>query len=77
LDHRRPFYGDENAALNQFGTPARTQDFGDFAVWVYDRNLLVGLPAYCIPDVAPSMADCPPLSPHLPGAALVDKKAGR
>lgn len=42
----------------QFGSPTQRQDFGRFSVLVYDHNLLAGLPAYCFPGVAPSMAEC-------------------
>jgi hypothetical protein len=34
------------------------QDFRRVTVLIYDRNLLVGLPAYCYPGTAPSMAEC-------------------
>ncbi len=49
-----------DTALRQFGQPVQRRDFGHFAVLVYEHNLLVGLPAYCIPEHVPSMADCPP-----------------
>lgn len=43
----------------QFGPPVDRQAFADAIVLVYDHNLLVDLPAYCVPESAPSMADCP------------------
>ncbi|HET6214451.1 MAG TPA: hypothetical protein VFE14_16415 [Micromonosporaceae bacterium] len=46
------------AAAAQFGPPVERRDFGRVAVLRYDHNLLVGLTAYCVPGVAPSMADC-------------------
>ncbi|WP_117213265.1 hypothetical protein [Allorhizocola rhizosphaerae] len=51
-----------DAALRQFGQPVQRRDFAHFAVLVYGHNLLVGLPAYCVPEHAASMAQCPPLS---------------
>jgi hypothetical protein len=44
--------------IKQFGPPVRRKDFGRYTVLVFDHNLLVGLPALCGPNVAPSMADC-------------------
>ncbi|UWP83132.1 hypothetical protein [Dactylosporangium fulvum] len=54
------------AAETHFGAPAERRDFGRFAVLRYEHNLLVGLPAYCVPDVAANLADCPDLKPRLP-----------
>ncbi len=58
LDQTDPVYGTVDAATAQFGPPVQRRDFGHFAVLVYDHNLLVGLPAYCVPEVRPSMAQC-------------------
>jgi hypothetical protein len=46
------------AAAGQFGQPVERRDFGAVAVLRYDHNLLVGLSAYCVPHVAPSMTQC-------------------
>jgi hypothetical protein len=59
LDLDNPGYGTEANALRQFGTPVERKDFGRFAVLVYGHNLLVDLPAFCVPEVAQRMADCP------------------
>ncbi|HKT04787.1 MAG TPA: hypothetical protein VJT31_35180 [Rugosimonospora sp.] len=60
LDLQDPAYGRLDLALAQFGEPRYRQDFGRFAVLVYDVNLLVGLPALCGGGrTAPSMAECP------------------
>jgi hypothetical protein len=48
----------EEAVLARFGQPVRRQEFGKVTVLIYDHNLLVGLPAYCYPGRAPSMAEC-------------------
>jgi hypothetical protein len=58
LDLSTPVYGTVATATAQFGQPVQRRDFGQVAVLVYDHNLLVGLPAYCVPEVRPSMADC-------------------
>ncbi len=52
--------GDVDVALRQFGSPVRQQVLPTATILVYDRNLLVGLPAHCVPEEAPSMAACPP-----------------
>jgi hypothetical protein len=51
-------YGTVASATAQFGTPVERHDFGRYTVLVYDHNLLVGLPAYCVPEVVARMADC-------------------
>jgi hypothetical protein len=58
LDLTTPVYGTVTTATAQFGPPVERRDFGHFAVLVYDHNLLAGLPAYCVPEVRPTMADC-------------------
>jgi hypothetical protein len=60
LDLRDDGQGTLDAAVKQFGPPRERHDFGSSAVLLYDHNLLVGLPALCGPNVAPSMADCFP-----------------
>jgi hypothetical protein len=50
--------GTEERLLTQFGTPVERRDLGHDVIFVYDKNLLVGLPALCRPLYAPSMADC-------------------
>jgi len=57
VDHKA--YGTVAAATAQFGPPVERHDIGRWTVLVYDHNLLVGLPAYCVPEVVPTMADCP------------------
>lgn len=59
IDLDNPGYGTVAGATRQFGAPVERHDFGRFSVLVYGHNLLVGLPAYCVPEVAPRMADCP------------------
>jgi len=58
LDLTDPVYGTVATATAQFGRPVLRRDFGHVAVLVYDHNLLVGLPAYCLPEVRSSMAEC-------------------
>ncbi|GIH06366.1 hypothetical protein Rhe02_44330 [Rhizocola hellebori] len=60
LDKAHPGMGAEATAIAQFGRPVARHEFSRALVLVYDHNLLVGLPAYCIPGNAPSMAQCPP-----------------
>lgn len=60
LDKQIPGYGSEDVAVAQFGEPVARYEGESVIVLVYDHNLLVGLPAYCIPGNAPSMAECPP-----------------
>ncbi len=60
LDTKLDGFGDEATALRQFGQPARRHVLPTAVILVYDRNLLIGLPAFCVPEEAPTMADCPP-----------------
>ena len=60
LDTMRPGYGTVDSALRQFGEPVERRDFGQFAVLVYDHNLLSNLRAECGTRTAPSMQACPP-----------------
>jgi hypothetical protein len=60
LDTTRPGYGTLDAARRQFGEPVERRDFGQFAVLVYDHNLLTDLRAECGTGIAPSMLACPP-----------------
>lgn len=59
VDTEHPPYGTVAGATAQFGQPVERHDFGRWTVLVYEHNLLVGLPAYCVPEVVPTMADCP------------------
>ena len=58
IDRNHPTYGDLVGPLARFGPPVERHDLKDVTVLIYDRNLLVGLPAYCLPRTAPSMAEC-------------------
>jgi hypothetical protein len=58
IDVKRPEFGTIELAHRQFGPPAQTWTFGQFAVLVYHKNLLDGLPAECGGWLAPSMLDC-------------------
>ena len=58
FDRNDPVAPAEEAVVARFGQPVRRQDFGRVTVLIYDHNLLVGLPAYCFPGRAPSMAEC-------------------
>ncbi|HEX6682695.1 MAG TPA: hypothetical protein VF062_07870 [Candidatus Limnocylindrales bacterium] len=60
LDKGTPAFGTVPMAIEQFGVPVERHEFSGSTVLVYSHNLLVGLPAFCYPDVAPSMAECPP-----------------
>ncbi|MDQ7908837.1 hypothetical protein RB614_30320 [Phytohabitans sp. ZYX-F-186] len=59
LDTRTPGTRSEAVALAQFGAPAQRHEFAGAVVLVYGKDLLVGLPAYCVPQTAPSIAECP------------------
>jgi hypothetical protein len=50
----------ETTALAQFGLPVERHEFSTSTVLVYGHNLLIGLPADCVPQKAASMAQCPP-----------------
>ena len=64
LQLNSPGFFTVDAAIRQFGQPVErvtlpTSSKGNAAVLVYDRNLLIGLPAWCAPGhEAPSMAQC-------------------
>jgi hypothetical protein len=47
LDLRQPVYGNEEAAIAQFGTPTEDREFGRYMVLVFDYNLLDRLGYYC------------------------------
>jgi hypothetical protein len=59
LDTRTPGTRAEAVAVAQFGAPVRRHEFDGAVVLVYGKDLLVGLPAYCVPETAPSIAECP------------------
>jgi hypothetical protein len=59
LDKAHPGMGSEATAVAQFGPPSARHEFSRAILLIYDHNLLVGLPAFCVPDNAPSMAQCP------------------
>ena len=59
VDKRSTTHGTEAGALRQFGQPVARHEFAEATVLVYDRNLLSGLTAYCVPEGAPSIAECP------------------
>jgi hypothetical protein len=58
VDQHYPPYGTEAGAAQSFGPPIARHEVGQYTVLVYDHNLLVGLPAACLPATAPSMAEC-------------------
>ena len=64
LQLNSPGFFTVDAAISQFGQPVGrvtlpTSSKGNATVLVYDRNLLIGLPAWCAPGhEAPSMAQC-------------------
>ena len=64
LQLNSPGFFTVDAAISQFGQPVErvtlpTSSKGNATVLVYDRNLLIGLPAWCAPGhEAPSMAQC-------------------
>ncbi|WP_173081993.1 hypothetical protein [Phytohabitans rumicis] len=59
VDTRNPASRTEAVARAQFGPPVSRHAFDGAVVLVYDRDLLVGLPAYCVPEMAPSIEECP------------------
>jgi hypothetical protein len=73
IDRDEHHYGTVEQAEGQFGRPVQRQDFGRWAVLLYDRNLLVDLPAFCEPKPARTMAECPYLRPRLPASTLFFK----
>jgi hypothetical protein len=72
LDLGFPGYGTPETALAQFDDPTEQRSFGRFVVFLYDRNLLNGLPAFCGPEIAASVALCPTLRPRVPASSLLD-----
>ncbi|HCT79081.1 MAG TPA: hypothetical protein DGT23_21470 [Micromonosporaceae bacterium] len=59
IDRWHTGMGSEATAIAQFGQSVARHDFSRATVFIYDHNLLVGLPAFCMPANAPSMAECP------------------
>jgi hypothetical protein len=58
IDVKRPTFGTVELAIRQFGPPIETKTFDQFAILIYDKNLLAGLPAECGGWLAASMLDC-------------------
>ena len=44
---------------SQPSPPVERREFARAVVLVYDRDLLVGLPAFCVPEMVPHISDCP------------------
>jgi hypothetical protein len=59
VDTRNPSTRTEATARSQFGDPVERHEFDGAVVLVYAHNLLRGLPAYCVPETAPTPAACP------------------
>ncbi|MGN9906816.1 hypothetical protein ACTMTJ_04585 [Phytohabitans sp. LJ34] len=59
LDTRGTGARAEAVAVAQFGQPAERHEFDGAVVLVYGKDLLVGLPAYCVPETVPDIRDCP------------------
>jgi hypothetical protein len=59
LDTRAPGTRAEAVARAQFGAPAQRHQFDGAVVLVYGKDLLVGLPGYCVPETVPDIRDCP------------------
>jgi hypothetical protein len=59
IHENSPAYGTVEGAVKQFGEPVEYAQLGLITILVYDENLLTGLPAWCMPGTAPSMAECP------------------
>jgi hypothetical protein len=59
LDTRTPGTRAEAVARSQFGEPAERHEFDGAVVLVYGKDLLVGLPGYCVPETVPDIRDCP------------------
>ncbi|MFI5907773.1 hypothetical protein [Dactylosporangium sp. NPDC051541] len=47
LEKHRPMYGTESDVATQYGPPVTRQDFPDYVIFVYDRNLLKGFATTC------------------------------
>jgi hypothetical protein len=58
IDRLYPPHGTEAGAVASFGEPKERHDIGRHTILVYDHNLLVDLPADCVPGHSRSMADC-------------------
>jgi len=58
IDTKRPAFGTVELAIRQFGPPVETKTFDQFAILIYDKNLLAGLPAECGGWLASSMLAC-------------------
>jgi hypothetical protein len=58
IDVDRPAYGTVELAVGQFGPPVETRTFDQFAILIYDKNLLENLPAECGGWLGQSMLDC-------------------
>ncbi|HZM79249.1 MAG TPA: hypothetical protein VFC19_26255 [Candidatus Limnocylindrales bacterium] len=58
IDTKRPAFGTVELAIRQFGPPTEIKTFDQFAIIIYDKNLLAGLPAECGGWLAPSMLAC-------------------
>ncbi|MFC0532713.1 hypothetical protein [Phytohabitans kaempferiae] len=59
LDTRNPGSRAEAVATAQFGPPVERHEFNGAVVLVYGKDLLVGLPAYCVPEMVANIRDCP------------------
>ncbi|MCW6009212.1 hypothetical protein K1W54_32415 [Micromonospora sp. CPCC 205371] len=59
VDTRNPSSRTEATARSQFGDPVERHEFNGAVVLVYAHNLLQGLPAYCVPETAPTPSACP------------------
>jgi hypothetical protein len=70
IDVKRPAFGSVEQAYRQFGTPVETRTFDQFAILIYDKNLLDGLPAECGGWLAPSMLDCDKTEPSTAAGGL-------
>ncbi|GAA0725592.1 hypothetical protein Drose_17625 [Dactylosporangium roseum] len=71
VDLDNPVYGTVEAVVDRFGPPVERQDLDRWVVLVYDRNLLVDLPAQCGGLAVATHTHCPPLRPRIPGASLI------
>ncbi|WP_173164746.1 collagen-like protein [Phytohabitans suffuscus] len=59
LDTRPAATRSEAVAVAQFGAPVERHEFDGAVVLVYGKDLLVGLPAYCVPETVADIRDCP------------------
>jgi hypothetical protein len=58
IDVTQPTYGTVEAATAQYGEPVQRVDFGTVAVLRYDHNLLIGLTAFCGPQLVVTNDKC-------------------